>query len=358
VTKIDTTGQLIYSALLGDTGSREASSVAVDSSGQAYFSVEQNIDSPGIVPSCAANYTPAVYVLNTDGSAVSSTSPIPGAYLALDGKGAVYSAGLARALVFLSTPQAYQTAYGGGDSDDFVAKVDLTQPAGPSISSVLNAASYFPGYFTPFPTGAVAPGEIVTIFGNAFGPKPSVTFDELPAPLLYASNCQINAVVPFGIASRQSTAVKVQSDSGAIGPLNLPVVAAAPGIFTMTMSGSGQGAVLNQDLSVNAAANPAARGAYVSVFLTGSGALDEAVADGSVGPLTPPFPRVIASVTATVGTGPATVSFAGQAPGLIAGVTQVNLQIPEDAPTGAAIPLVITVGGYTSQGPTVTIAVK
>ena len=84
-------------------------------------------------------------MINSAGSAVVATSPIPGAYLALDGKGGLYSAGQAHTLVFFSTPHAFQTQYGGGNSDAFAAKVDFSQPAGPSLASVLNAASLFPG---------------------------------------------------------------------------------------------------------------------------------------------------------------------------------------------------------------------
>lgn len=359
VTKIDATGQLIYSALLGTTGNQQAKPIAVDANGQAYVSLVQNADSSTIQPTCAGESAPAVSVLNAAGSAVVASSPIPGGYLAPDGKGGVYSAGLARTLVFFATPEAFQTGYGGGDSDAFAAKVDLTQPAAPSIASVLNAASFFPGYATPFPTGAVAPGEIVTLFGNGFGSKPAVRFDEITAPVLYASNCQINAVVPFGLGQRQTTSVTVQSGDLTIGPVKLPVVAAAPGIFTANVSGSGQASVLNQNSTVNSPANPAPRGSYVSVFLTGAGALDQSVTDGSLGRLTPPFPAPMASVGATVGSVPATVTFSGQAPGLIAGATQVNLQLPPNAPTGAAVPLTIYVGGYASQlFQSVTIAVQ
>jgi len=80
----------------------------------------------------------------------------------------------------------------------FAAKVDFSQPAGPSLGSVLNAASLRPGYGSAFATGAgaVAPGEIVTMFGNGFGSsKPTVNFGQFTATVLYASDCQINAVV-------------------------------------------------------------------------------------------------------------------------------------------------------------------
>ena len=311
-----------------------------------------------IQPTCASPPNKAVLVLNSSGSALVASSPIPGAYLALDGKGGLYSAGDAFTLVFFSTPRAFQTQYGGGDSDAFAAKVDFSQPAGPSIASVLNAASLFPGYTTPFPTGAVAPGEIVTLFGNGFGSGTlSVTFGTSPATVLYASDCQINAVVPFEVNPGLNTLVTVRSGGQMLGPIKLPVVVAAPGIFTTSDSGSGQAAILNQDSSVNTASNPAARGSIVSVYMTGVGALSPPIADGSLGPLTPPFPAPVANISATVGGVNAPVVFAGQAPGLIAGATQVNIQIPQDAPVGAAVPIAIEAAYYFSQA-SVTMAVR
>jgi len=360
VTKLDALGDLIYSTLTA-LANRP---IVADASGQLYVGASGDATSSTIQPTCATPPTAAVSVINSAGSAVVASSPIPGAYLALDGKGGLYSAGLAQTLVFFSTPHAFQTEYGGGNSDAFVAKVDFSQPAGPSIASVLNGASLFPGFATNFPTGAVAPGEIVTLFGNGFGSaKPTVNFGQFPAPVLYSSNCQINAVVPFEVNQLLTTLVTVQlggENSGqTLGPIKLPVVVAAPGIFTMNASGSGQAAILNQDSSVNSPSNPAARGSIVSVYLTGTGTLNPAIADGSLGPLVAPFPAPVAEVSATIGGEDLPITFAGQAPGLIAGATQVNIQIPQYAPYGAAVPLIIYAGGYASTYTnTITLAIR
>jgi uncharacterized protein (TIGR03437 family) len=343
-TKIDSSGKLLYSTFINATGG-----LAVDSLGQAYVSASGDAFAPTVQPTCASPPNKNVLVLNPSGSALVGSSPIPGSYLALDGKGGLYSAGDAFTLVFFSTPRAFQTQYGGGNSDAFAAKVDFSQPAGSSIAAVLNAASLFPGYSTPFPTGAVAPGEIVTLFGTGFGSAPpTVTFGAFAATVLYASDCQINAVAPFELNPGLDTLVTVQAGDQTLGPIKLPVVAAAPGIFTANDSGSGQAAILNQDSSVNSASNPAARGSIVSVYMTGVGALSPTIADGSLGPLMPPFPTPVANISATVGGVNAPVVFAGQAPGLIAGATQVNIQIPQDAPVGAAVPIAIYVAYYFS----------
>jgi uncharacterized protein (TIGR03437 family) len=348
VTKIDGSGDLVYSTFISAGGG-----LVVDTSGQTYVSASGNAFASTSQPTCASPPNEEVLVLNSTGSALVGSSPIPGAYLALDGKGGLYSAGDAFTGVFFSTPRAFQTQYGGGNSDAFAAKVDFSQPAGPSITSVLNAASLFPGYSSPFPTGAVAPGEIVTLFGNGFGSAmPTVTFGTFPATVLYYSNCQINAVVPFDVNPGYTTLVTVQpnalSSDQTLGPIKLPVVVAAPGIFTANDSGSGQGAILNQDSSVNSPSNPAPRGSIVSVYMTGVGALSPPIADGSVGPLMPPFPAPVANLSATIGSVNAPIIFAGQAPGLIAGATQVNIQIPQNAPVGAAVPIAIYAAYYYS----------
>jgi uncharacterized protein (TIGR03437 family) len=355
VTKLDASGDLIYSTYTPATNWP----IVVDGSGQAYVSEVTTAQSATLQPSCAAPASKDVFVISSTGSALVATSPIPGAYLALDGKGGLYSSGSASTLVFFSTPRAFQTEYGGGNSDAFAAKVDFSQPAGPSIASVVNAASLFPGYATQYPLGAVAPGEIVTLFGNDFGSsKPAVNFGQFPATVIYSSNCQVNAVVPFEVNPGFTTLVTVESGEQTLGPIKLPVVVAAPGIFTINDSGSGQGAILNQDSTVNSPSNPAATGSIVSVYMTGTGALNPPIADGSLGPLTAPFPSPVAGISATIGGVDAPITFAGQAPGLIAGATQINIQVPPSAPVGSAVQIIIYAGGYANASTgTVTLAV-
>lgn len=90
--------------------------------------------------------------------------------------------------------------------------------------------------------------------------------------------------------------------------------------------------------------------------MTGAGALNPTpLGDGINGPVTPPFPAPLAGISATIGGLAAPVAFAGQAPELIAGVTQVNIQVPQNASVGATVPVIIYAGGYVSQS--VTLAV-
>ncbi len=88
---------------------------------------------------------------------------------------------------------------------------------------------------------------------------------------------------------------------------------------------------------MNGLSSPAAKGSVVQVLMTGGGQTTPAGVDGQITSIsaTPPItsaPQL--GVTATVGGQPATVVFAGEAPGLVAGVLQVNVQIPANAPSG------------------------
>jgi uncharacterized protein (TIGR03437 family) len=108
---------------------------------------------------------------------------------------------------------------------------------------------------------------------------------------------------------------------------------------------------------VNSIANPAKAGSVVAVYMTGVGIMTPSIADGQLGPLHPPYPFPVLGVSATVNGVGAPVLFAGQAPALIAGAVQVNIQIPADTPSGNAA-LVVYIGNYQTQIGGTTIAVS
>jgi len=235
----------------------------------------------------------------------------------------------------------------------------------PGITAVVSAAS--------FSSSAIVPGELISIFGNSIGPSvpvglqidssgkvatslPGLTvrFDGNPAPLLYASAGQINAVVPFSVAGRSTTLMQVSAPGGAAFTATLPVSTAAPAIFVT--GAAGQGAILNGNLSVNSAANPAARGSSIAIYATGAGLLNPSVADGTIVSATNP-PLSAAPVSVTIGGQTAVVSYRGAAPGLVAGVVQINAQVPPSVTPGPAVSVAIGVGGTAGLN-TVTMAVK
>ncbi len=248
-----------------------------------------------------------------------------------------------------------------------VAFVRLAQ-AQPQIlpGGIVNAASYA--------GSGVAPGEVVAIFGQNLGPAPGqssqvtagvvpnslagvrVWFDGIAAPILYASGGQLNVVAPYAIAAEASTSVRVEY-MGAFSPaVSVPVLTAQPGIFTLNGRGTGPAAVLNQDGSVNSIANPAARGDAIMIFATGEGAMSPAGTDGLVALAASPLPPPPA-VTVQIGGQAATVSYAGNAPGLVEGALQVNAVVPTTVTPGSAVSVVVAVGGPASPA-TATIAVQ
>ncbi len=96
----------------------------------------------------------------------------------------------------------------------------------------------------------------------------------------------------------------------------------------------------------------------MAVYCTGEG---QTSPGGDTGLVIPPDPnrlkKPLLNVTATVGGRPAPVFYAGSAPGLISGAMQVNVQVPSDAPSGANVPITISVGTFNTQGG-VTMAVQ
>ena len=194
--------------------------------------------------------------------------------------------------------------------------------------SVVNAASST--------AGAVAPDEIVSIFGAGFDPATTqVQFDGLPASSFYASATQLNVLVPAGVKAG-STHLTISVQGAPAADLQVPVAAAAPALFSAGQ-GTGQAAALNEDGSANADGNPAARGSVISLFGTGWSAAE-------------------ANVSATVGGYNAAVLYAGPAPGF-PGLRQVNLSIPAGFLPPGDQPVVLTVGGATTQS-SVTLAIR
>lgn len=229
-------------------------------------------------------------------------------------------------------------------------------------AGVLNAASLL--------SGPVAPGEIVTLIGSGIGPAlslqpassassatlggASVLFDGRPAPLLFASQNQINAVVPYEVAGQENTQVSVTKGGELVAGFPVSVASAVPAIFTLDASGTGPGAILNQDTTVNSASNPASRGSVVVLFATGAGQTDPPGEDGQTASEILAYSAL--PVLVQIGGMQAEVLYAGGAPGLIAGVLQINCRVPEGVTPGMSAPVVITVGGIDSPAG-VTVAV-
>ena len=230
---------------------------------------------------------------------------------------------------------------------------------------VVNAASYF--------GGAVAPGEIVTIFGAAMGPADLVPlsltadrrldttlagarilFNGTPAPLLYVSDKQSSAIVPYAVADHSAVDVQVEYQGLQSDVVTVGVVPSRPGIFSVDGSGQGLLAIVNEDGSVNSPSNPAARGSIVSIYGTGGGERDPAVADGQI--LSDVLPRVSLPISVYFDKGDCStwaygeVLYAGGVPGSVAGLLQLNVRVPPDALTGKAVYFGLSIGNSRVPG--------
>ena len=254
-------------------------------------------------------------------------------------------------------------ASGTTGSETVNVSLTVTNPL-PTITAVLNGASYA--------NGPVSPGEVVSIFGTSIGPTNAalltldstgkvstsiggvaVSFSGYLAPLTYVSAGQINAIVPYGLAGNKLPFVEVKFAGQTSNDYSLTLATSAPGIFTQGSTGAGTGAILNANSSVNTQGNPAARGSIIQIFMTGEGLTTPAQASGTVtpanlsgvGPITP-VPQLVVSVL--IGNQPAQVIWDGEAPGLVAGVLQVDAVVPATVASGANS-ITVQIGKQISQ---------
>ena len=211
-------------------------------------------------------------------------------------------------------------------------------------ASVLNGASLL--------AGAVAPGEIVTLL-DLFPASPTVLFNDAQAPVIYSGTGQANVIVPFGLDMSGPADVQIRSQNMTVGEQSIPVAQTAPAIFTQTGTGAGPAAALNQDSSANSFSDPAPAGSILTVYGTGFGITQPALLDGQIasGPA-----ELVLPVTAMIGGVTATVVYAGAAPTQIAGLTQINIQVPDGLLSDPNTPIALTIGSVTTPaGVTVSI---
>jgi uncharacterized protein (TIGR03437 family) len=226
-------------------------------------------------------------------------------------------------------------------STGFVLRLPRGTPTGVSILGVADSA-------VNAVTGTVAPGEYFSIYGTGLGPAvgigmqvdrsgvlanslggTQVSFDDILAPLLYAADGQINALVPYEIAGSKQVNIMITTDAGSSQTGPLQVVPAQPNVF----------AVLNADGSVNSPSNPASQGAMVSILVSGAGVLNPSLPDGTIAALPAPAPALpvlvhfsysLPSITVPVfGGQTATPAYAGCIAGAVINMLRVDTNVPE-----------------------------
>jgi uncharacterized protein (TIGR03437 family) len=245
--------------------------------------------------------------------------------------------------------------------------------AGPSLVGIENSGGFSI-------SNAIAPYELVSLVGLGVGPQTSagtqvlkgvvtnslegvqVLFNGIPAPLLSVGPTQINAVVPGEVYASATTTLEIVTPAGTLqGPV-IPVNASQPGVFTNSVSGSA--AALNQDGSVNSAANPAPLGSIVTVWVSGAGISSAEQSDGAIVtiPGNPTLPVsaflggsgfAFSAVIGQLPAGPVSleVLYAGDAQGMVAGITQVNFRLPAESSLVSPGNLVLSLQVGDAQSP-------
>jgi uncharacterized protein (TIGR03437 family) len=232
----------------------------------------------------------------------------------------------------------------------------------------VNAAS-----FSNFPQAAAS---IASVFGSNFAsslvlagslPLPtslggvSLQINGTPAPLFAVSPTQINFQIPWEVMGQAQASLTVTVNGVTSNAATVNLATYSPGLFSLNQQGTGQGAILIGGTPMFAApvgtfptSRPARQGEFVTIFCTGLGPVTNQPASGAAVP-TVPQSLTTTLPTVTVGGMSASVSFSGLAPGFV-GLYQVNIQVPQNAPIGDAVPVVLSIGGTTSNN--ITMAVQ
>ena len=255
-------------------------------------------------------------------------------------------------------PGASQIAFDGSDAQG-TPYIDIpsgrfqvveNQSAPPNAGCVVDAASFFVNLVAG---QQLSPGGIVTIFGAAMGPSQGVGFQlingQVPtslagtqvmvngeaAPLLYSSYGQVNLILPYDLSPGTAASIQVVSNGTPLNSIsNVQIVPANPTLFQV----NGVAAALNQDYSVNSPQHPAQPGSTVMLFGTGGGQTSPPSVAGEVTPLelrplvTTPQAAIIDIPQMQPPAIFLNVEYAGAAPTLVSGVTQINVTLPSTIP--------------------------
>jgi uncharacterized protein (TIGR03437 family) len=220
----------------------------------------------------------------------------------------------------------------------------------------------------------LTPGSIVSIFGVGIAkgvsgillssslPLPtslggvSVSIAGMPAPLFAVANVsgqeQINLQVPYETTGRTTVSIQVSVNGILSNAVQVPVLAAHPGIFTVDGKA---GAILhNASGALVTPANPAGPNEVITIYAAGLGPVSPAPKTGYPAPTAEPLARTIGTPTVTIGRFSMSALFSGLAPGFV-GLYQVNAQVPDGTAPGDAVPVVITQAGLASNIATIAV---
>jgi len=369
--RVNSTGDVTLSMTF--TGSALGAAFALDAAGNAYiaertfqlFPVKNSLSTCGSAP--AGTGESVLTALAPDGS-VLETTYISGSQVGVVIPSIVTAANSTVFVVATAGDSFAPTQAGpfqaGTFGTDFLVRLSPNAKAQTyPLACVVNGAGMV--------AGAIAPGEIVTLFGTGLGPQQGVqpqatpqspyptqaagvevNFDGSAAPLLWVQDQQINAVAPWSLTPGQNTQICVSYNQVNTNCLTWPVAQAAPAVFTVD---GVHALAVNQDGTANSADNPAPVGSIVTVWATGLGPTAPAEADGMLVGFPQPnnvLPVVVEALTPVfepchpgVGVLPCPISpsyidfqvtYAGPAPNSVAGISQISFVVAAYAPPWAA----------------------
>lgn len=358
--KFTPAGALRWVVPIGDSGLR--SNIAVNAHGDVWLAGSNFSGVGGAVTPDAIQSKPYSIYPGTDallvrisasgekityGTYLGGTGTDYASALAVDADENIYFAGLAWSPDFPVTGRVPAD----GRIDHFLAQIDLRAAPPVWIQSVVNAASSL--------GGPLVPGEVISIYGRGLGladggataasngrlpsswTGTNVRINGVAAPLLYVSNAQINAIIPFPVTGIAS--VSVCSPAGCSNTVPLDTTPSDLAVFTQNPTGTGLAAALNQDNSLNSPSHPAHRGTVLQIWATGAGLTDPPTEDGAIADFTT---GLRTEIEAHIGGVPADILYAGAAPGLPGGVVQVNVRVPEGTRLGETWLSIHTPSGY------------
>jgi len=367
VLELDPTGtKLIFSTLIGGSSDDLATAIALTGDSVTIAGITSSFDFPASdfsMPACNLNSIPSEFPFHSTffASFDHSGNRLYASEYSTCRDERVEAMTYASGTLVIAGAGTYVFSY-----FPFLASIDPTVNNPVQVAVVADSAS--------FQIGASSPLELISIFGTGLGPHKgvpaspsggyfptqlagsSVTFGGILAPLLYVSDSQINAVVPASVSTPEA-ALAVTTAAGMSAPNLTWIVNSTPAIFSVDQSGGGQGAILNEDGTLNSASNPALPGSIISMFGTGGGVTNPPFGDGQVVPGAAPL-----ALTPFVGFDgltdqyPGLVTYAGAAPSLVNGVMQINVQLPPNVVTGPAVPIIISQYPYLTTG--ITVAIK
>jgi uncharacterized protein (TIGR03437 family) len=346
VSKLNASGSaLVWSTLFAGSGAGEGiTALRVDPTGNILFAGHaSSADTPGLWSTPVASrpngsYQGFVARLSADGTTLSPVQLIPSSVnatgIAVRNDGSVVFAG-------------YGSQFTNAVASQVLAAVTLSSVG--HVAAICDTADNAK-------IVSVAPGQLLTLFGTGLDGG-TVSFNGIPAPVLYTSDIQINVQVPYEIAGMTEVAMQVSPVSESY---TLAVIARQPSVFLsasaftqpvfdsaacngQNFSGL-QPLALNADGTQNSCDNPAAPGSTVTIFLNGLGLTTPAPSTGAVS-------SAAIAITPAANAGTSVLSTA-TLPGSIESIAQVQI------PVSLNWAFMLQVQTFLTRGPGILIWVR